>query len=326
MKRILLNNTREFSVAAAIVLMFVVFGSIDSIYVAPASIRSIIEQATIFGLMGIGMTGIIISGGIDLSVGSALAFVGVIIAQLAVMGVHPILCIILGLCLGFTLGLVNGFLVTKMRLQPFIATMGTMSVYRGLAFVVTGGLPVLGVPSEYRGLVFGELFPYVRTSVVIFFVFAIIMYILLRHTPFGSYIYAIGGNEEASRLSGIKVQKNRMLMYALGMLGTSLAAIIHIGMLGTGAPASGTGYELNAIAAAAIGGTSMAGGKGNVIGTVLGAILFAGLRVGLIVIGIDTFYQFIATGLVILLASYIEVAQSKISDWKRKLGVVKSHA
>jgi len=317
-KKVLRNNSREFGVAVAILLMFIVFGSIDNIYFAPSNLRAIIEQATIFGLIGVGITGIIITGGIDLSVGSALALMGCIAAQVAVRGYHPLVVVAIVLCCGLVLGTFNGFLVTKMKLQPFIATMGTMSIYRGLAFVVTDGLPVLGVPSDYRRLVFGEIFPYVRTSVLVFFVFTIFMYIVLRHTRFGTYIYAVGGNNEAARLSGIKVEKTKTMMYALGMVGTSLAALIHVGMVGTGAPASATGYELNAIAAAAIGGTSMAGGKGNVIGTMLGAILFAGLRVGLIVIGVDMFYQFIATGAVIIVASYLEIAQAKISSLRRK--------
>jgi ribose transport system permease protein len=318
MRKFLKNSSRELSVFVAIILCFLFFGLCDSMYLSGMNIRDIIEQATIYGLMGIGITGVIITGGIDLSVGSVLALVGAVTAQLVVKGLPPVLCLVLGLMLGFVLGAINGVLVTKFKLQPFIATMGTMSVYRGLAYVVTNGYPVLGVSPIYRKIVDGEIGPFLWVSVIVFFVFAVIMFIVLRKTRLGTYVYAVGGNEEATRLSGVNIDRTKILIFALGMLGTALAAMIQVGKLGTGDPTTGNGYELNAIAAAAIGGTSMAGGRGNVFGTVLGAILFAALKVGLIVLGVDTFYQYIATGLVIIVAAYIEVVQTKFSS-KTKL-------
>jgi ribose transport system permease protein len=268
--------------------------------------------------MGIGITGIIITGGIDLSVGSALALIGVVTARLAVAGVHPVFCLVFGLSFGLFLGTINGLLVTKLKLQPFIATMGTMSIYRGFAYVVTRGIPVLGIPHSYRLFIDGEILPFVRISVVIFFLFAVFMHIILKRTRLGTHVYAIGGNIEATRLSGVRVALNQTAIFALGMCGTALAALIQIGKMGTGDPTTGMGWELNAIAAAAIGGTSMAGGRGNVFGTVLGAILFASLRVGLIVMGVDMFYQFIATGVVIIFAAAIEIMQSNISTKVKK--------
>jgi ribose transport system permease protein len=318
MKKFWERNSREISVVIAIAIMFLVFGVIEPIYASANNIRDIIEQSTIYGLMGMGITGVIITGGIDLSVGSVLALVGAVVAQLTVSGIPLVLSVLAGLAFGFLLGLLNGLLVTKLRLQPFIATMGTMSVYRGLAYIVTKGYPVLGVPNEYRKLVDGEIVPYIRVSVIIFFLFAILMHVILKKTRLGTYTYAIGGNEEATRLSGVRVEKYKAIIYALGMLGTALAAMIQVGKLGTGDPTTGQGYELNAIAAAAIGGTSMAGGRGNILGTLLGAILFAGLKVGLIVLGVDTFYQYIATGLVIVVASYIEVVQTSLSAKKAR--------
>ena len=320
MRKFLKNSSRELSVFVAIILCFLFFGLCDSMYLSGLNIRDIIEQATIYGLMGIGITGVIITGGIDLSVGSVLALVGSVTAQLVVKGLHPVICLILGLMLGFVLGAINGVLVTKFKLQPFIATMGTMSVYRGLAYVVTNGYPVLGVSPIYRKMVNGEIIPFIRISVIVFFVFAAIMFVVLRKTRLGTYVYAVGGNEEATRLSGVNIDRTKILIFALGMMGTALAAMIQVGKLGTGDPTTGNGYELNAIAAAAIGGTSMAGGRGNVFGTLLGAILFAALKVGLIVLGVDTFYQYIATGLVIIVAAYIEVVQTQISS-KTKLKV-----
>lgn len=312
MKSFYRNYRREISVFFAIIVAFVLFSILEPSYFTASNLTTIIAQSVTYGLMGIGMTAIIITGGIDLSIGSALALIASISAQLAKAGVSiPIWILVCGL-LGFLMGAFNGFLISKLKLQPFIATMGTMSIYRGLAYVITGGFPVLGVPRNYRNVFNLRINSYMTIAVVIFFVFAIVMTIVLKKTRLGAHTYAIGGNEEASRLSGVKVDFTKIMIYGLGMLGTMLAAMIMIGRLGTGDPSTGQGYEMEAIAAAAIGGTSMAGGRGNVFGTVLGAILFSALKVGLIVMGVDTFYQFIVTGVVIIFAAYLEIVQGNL--------------
>ncbi len=156
-----------------------------------------------------------------------------------------------------------------MTLQPFIATMGTMSLYRGIAYVITGGYPISGIPTEYRNLVYGEIIPDsgIRGSIVILICFAIIAALILRKTKFGSYVYALG-NQEAARLSGIRIEWNKIKAYMVCAIGSTLAAIVLIGKLGAGEPTAADGYELDAIAAAAIGGTSMAGGRGTILGDV----------------------------------------------------------
>jgi len=318
MKKFIQQNSRELSVALAIVIMFVIFGSIRPIYLSSDNLKDIVDQSTIYGLMAIGMTGIIISGGIDLSVGSVLAFICVSIAMLAVRGVNPALCIIAGICIGFCAGLLNGFLVSKLKLQPFIATLGTMSAFRGIGYLISGGYPVLSVPDAYRNIINAELFSGLNVSTILLFVFAFFMYLIMSKMKMGTCVYAIGGNEEAAKLSGIRVNYNKMMIYGIGMMGTAIAAMIQVGKLGTGDPTTGQGYELNAIAAVAIGGTSMAGGRGSIVGTVLGTILFAGLRNGLIVSGVETFWQYVATGVVIIVAAYIEVIQGKFSNSRDK--------
>lgn len=316
MKKFIRKHSRELSVALAIVIMFIIFGSVQPIYLSSENIKDIVDQSTIYGLMAIGMTGIIISGGIDLSVGSVLAFICVAVSMLAVSGVSPGLCIIAGLTIGFFAGLLNGFLVSKLKLQPFIATLGTMSAFRGAAYLLSGGYPVLSVPDTYRSVLNLEFFGTLKLSVILLFAFALLMYVVMGKLKLGTYVYAIGGNEEAARLSGIRVDYNKLMIYGLGMLGTATAAMIQVAKLGTGDPTTGQGYELNAIAAVAIGGTSMAGGRGSIVGTVLGTILFAGLRNGLIVSGVETFWQYVATGVVIIIAAYIEVIQGKLSNSK----------
>lgn len=190
--------------------------------------------------------------------------------------------------------------------------MGTMSIYRGISYVITGGFPVLSVPREYRNVFNFQITPTMTFSVVVFLVFAVIMTIVLKKTKLGAHTYAIGGNEDAARLSGVRVDRTKILIYGLAMLGTTLAGLVQVGRLGTGDPSTGSGYEMDAIAAAAIGGTSMAGGRGNIFGTVIGAILFSALKVGLIVMGVDTFYQFIVTGVVVIFAAYLEIVQGNM--------------
>jgi len=314
LKQFLKNNSREVGLVVALVVMTALFGAINPLYVSPANITDIINQATIYGLMALGMTFIVISGGIDLSIGSVLALIGVIVANMAVAGVHPLLCVAVGIAIGFGVGAMNGFMVAKMNLQPFVATLGAMSFIRGFAYVISGGYPIIGIPPGYRVLVDGLLVSGIRTSVLIFLTVAVICHILLKHTKFGNYTYAIGGNEEATRLSGVKVDRYKILVYAVGVSCTAVAALVQLGKLGTGEASAGQGYELNAIAAVAIGGASMAGGRGGIVGTVLGALLFAGLKVGLIVVGVDTFWQYVATGLVIVVAAYSEKIQAKLSE------------
>ena len=310
MKKFYQKYRREFSVVVAIIITFAFFGIMNPAYFSVANISTIITQSVTYGLMGIGMTCVIITGGIDLSVGSVLALVACVAAQLAKAGLPIPIWIALCLVIGFGLGIINGFLISKLHLQPFVATMGTMSIYRGLAYVITGGYPVLSVPKSYRNVFNSTLAPNVSVSVLIFFVFAIVMTIVMKKTRLGSHIYAIGGNEDATRLSGVRVVFTKVMAYGIAMLGTTLAAMILVGRLGTGDPSTGQGYELDAIAAAAIGGTSMAGGRGNIFGTVLGAILFSALKCGLITMGVDTFYQFIVTGIVIVIAAYLEIIQN----------------
>lgn len=315
MKTFIKRNTRELSIVVAIIVMGIIFGIHRPIYLSANNIQDIFEQSIIYGLMAIGMTAVIITGGIDLSVGSALALVCVIISSAAVAGVHPLMCLLIGLVSSLLLGALNGVLVAKLKLQPFIATLGAMSVYRGIAYLLSKGYPILNVPSAYRDMINGSVGGVIKVSALFFIAFAIFMYIIMTKLKIGTYIYSIGGNEEAARLSGIKLNGVKIFVYAIAMIGTGLAAMIQVASLGTGDPTTGQGYELNAIAAVAIGGTSMAGGRGTVAGTVLGAILFAGLRNGLIVSNVATFWQYVATGIVIIIAAYIEVIQDKVSKW-----------
>lgn len=311
-KSSLKNNSREAAVLAALFILIIFFSLIEPVYLTPSNMIDIIKQGTINGILAIGITFAIISGGIDLSIGCTFAIVIVTVGQLSVEKVPTLVAVILGAILGALMGSVNGLLITKLKLQPFIATLGTMSVYRGLAYVFTGGWPVLGIPDTYRKTFTTKLFWDIPVSILVLFSIAILAHIILSKTRFGNYLYAVGGSEEASKLSGVNVDKTKIISYAICGACAAFAGMIMLANLGTGEPASGQGYELDAIAAAAVGGTRMTGGKGSISGTVLGALLLAALKIGMIVIGVQTFYQFIVTGIIIIIAAYFEFIQDTI--------------
>jgi len=307
------NMGRELAVFIALIIMIIVFALIDSAYVTTGNLVDIVKQSTINGILAIGITFAIISGGIDLSIGCTFAIVIVAVGELTVRGVPPLVAIVMGAALGFMMGTINGFLVTKMHLQPFIATLGTMSVYRGLAYVVTGGWPVLNIPDNYRRILNAKVIGDIPGSIFVLIGIAVLAHILLKTTRFGNYLFAVGGNEESAKLSGVNVSRTKIIAYGFCGFCAAFAGMIMLANLGTGEPASGQGYELDAIAAAAIGGTRMAGGKGSVLGTVLGALLLAALKIGLIITGVSTFWQYIVTGIIIIIAAYFEIIQTKIS-------------
>jgi len=185
---------------------------------------------------------------------------------------------------------------------------------------MTGGWPVLKIPKAFRTLVDGDILANIPSSVFLLFAFALICHVILRHTRQGTYFLAAGGNEEATRLSGVNTDRSRLYAYGLCGVGAALAGLVMLARLGTGEPTAGLGYETNAIAAAAIGGTSMAGGRGSMVGTVLGALTLSALKVGLVVLGVDSFWQYIAMGAIIVVAAYFEVIQAKLERRMSRLG------
>ena len=203
-KSSLKQYSREAAVLAALFLLIIIFSMIEPVYLTPSNMIDIIKQGTINGILAIGITFAIISGGIDLSIGCTFAIVIVTVGQLTVEKVPTLIALSAGAILGGIMGSLNGLLITKLKLQPFIATLGTMSVYRGLAYVFTGGWPVLGIPDTYRKTFTTKLFWDIPVSILVLFAIAILTHIVLSKTRFGNYLYAVGGNEEASKLSGVE--------------------------------------------------------------------------------------------------------------------------
>lgn len=310
-------SSREKAVFFALLLMIALFSIIDSSYFSVGNLIDIIKQATINGILAIGITFAILTGGIDLSLGCSFAIAIVAVGQMTVAGFPPAIAILFGAIIGLFLGAINGLLVTKLNLQPFIATLATMSVYRGVAYVVTGGWPVLGIPTQYRNVFIKRLFGSIPIYVLVFLGIAFFAHVLLQKTKYGNYLLAVGGNEEAAKLSGLNVTRIKIIAYSLCGMCSAFAGMIMLANLGTGEPASGQGYELDAIAASAIGGTRMSGGKGTILGTVLGALLLAALKIGLIITGVSTFWQYIVTGIIIGIAAYFETFQTSLQTLLR---------
>ena len=271
------------------------------------NLLNVLRQVSINALIAFGMTFVILTGGIDLSVGSILALTGAVTAGLMAGGVDPILAMFLGLLLGAVLGAINGLIIAKGKVAPFIATLATMTIYRGLTLVYTEGRPISGLGDSQafqllgKGYFFGIPVP-VITMVITFG----ILYFILKKTTFGRRVYAVGGNEEASRLSGISVDRIKIYVYSLTGALAALAALILTSRLNSAQPTAGNMFELDAIAAVVLGGTSLTGGRGWIVGTLIGALIIGVLNNGLNLIGVSSFFQQVVKGAVILVAVLLD--------------------
>nr|WP_314625533.1 ribose ABC transporter permease [uncultured Janthinobacterium sp.] len=271
---------------------------------------NIARQVSINAIIAVGMSCAILSGGIDLSVGSVMALTGTLTAGLMVAGLPPGLAIAAGLAVGIAFGVGNGFFVAYAKMPPIIVTLATMGIARGLALLYTGGYPINDLPDWFeffgRGSVLG-----VQTPIVVMLLVFLAAYVLLDHTPLGRYIYAIGGNEEATRLSGVRVARYKLLVYAISGGTAAIAGLVLTSRLMSGQPNAGIGFELDAIAAVVMGGTAITGGRGSIVGTLIGAVMLGVLNNGLNMMGVSPYLQNIIKGVIILLAIYISRNSSK---------------
>ncbi|THG33553.1 ABC transporter permease [Naasia lichenicola] len=287
----------------------------------PANLLNVARQSSIVGVVAIGMTFVILTGGIDLSVGSILALSGVTMAILINQGMVPGLAIVVALLVGVGAGLLNGLIVAVLKIQPFIATLATMVAITGLALRVTNG-----GPQAFNNI--GDLFNFLGSGQVlglpgpflVFLIVAAIGVLVLRYLSFGRFLYAIGGSSEAARLSGVPTTRTLLLAYAVSGVTAALAGVMTASRLGVGAPTAGGLANLDAITAVVIGGTSLMGGVGGALGTVFGAVLLAVLSNLMNLIGISPFDQQIVKGVVIVLAVLfaIQATRRRISDRRAK--------
>lgn len=300
-------NVRDAGTLIGLLIIVVTFSFLSPVFFTVPNLLNILQQSSINGIIALGMTLVIISGGIDLSVGPTAALSAVLGATLMVSGVPIPLAIMATLGIGALCGVFSGMLVAYAGLQPFIVTLGGLSLFRALALIFTNGNPIFGIPVEFRTVINSTIFG-VPAPIIIVIGIAAILWVVMNKTPLGEYILAVGGNEEAARVAGVPVKRTKVTVFIISGVLASLASLILIGRLGAAEPTMGNLWELDAIAAAAIGGASLMGGKGSVIGTLIGAVILGSLRNGLTLLNIQAFYQLLATGLIIIIAMLIDRA------------------
>ncbi|MFQ6832250.1 ABC transporter permease, partial [Butyricicoccus pullicaecorum] len=296
----------EYGAFIALAALVIILSLISAEFRQPSNLLNLLRQASFNGLIAVGMTCVILSDGIDLSVGSTFALSAVVCAELLMAGFPAFAAIIIALIVGTLLGAISGLLVTKGRLQPFIATLITMTAYRGLAMIITDGKPIsrlaANISSESgaflfkligKGNIASSFNPDLKIpipAIILVLVFAI-FYFILNRTCFGRRIYATGSNEKCATLVGVNTTRVRIMVYSISGFLAALAGLIMISRVDSAQPTLGDGYELDAIAAVALGGTSMSGGRGKIIGTVAGVLIIAVLNNGLNILEVTSYYQ-----------------------------------
>ena len=305
----------EYAAFLALVLLATVLGAISPEFRQISNLLNLLRQAAFNGLIAIGMTCVILSDGIDLSVGSVFALAAIICAKLLTSGVAAPLAILAALVIGTLLGLVSGVLVAKFRLQAFIATLITMTAYRGLAMIITDGKPISRLANSiesdggaflFKALGKGNLLIAETVKIplpaIILIAFFALFYFVLNKTTYGRRIYATGCNAVCAKLVGVNTVKIKMSVYAISGFLAALAGLMMISRVDSAQPTLGDGYELDAIAAVALGGTSMSGGRGKITGTIAGVLIIAVLNNGLNILGVTSYYQDVIKAIVILVA------------------------
>lgn len=302
-----LFQIREIGVLSALIIIVIVMTISSPYFLRTQNLFNVLRGMSTIGIMAIGMTMVIITGGIDLSVGSLLAVSGMFCARLMFHGLHPWLSVAAGFAMGISLGAVNGFIITKVKVNPFITTLGMLSIGRGLTYLLATGLkgavasnvPMRDPSVNFLGAGYiGPIpFPVIEMAALV-----IIFSLFLKHTVLGRQIYAVGSNTEAARLSGVNVDRVRIFAYTITGAFCALAGIISGGLLSTAATNAGLGNELDVIAAVVIGGASLSGGEGSIIGAIIGAAIMAVLRNSFVLLHLPAFVQTISIGVVIILA------------------------
>ncbi|MCI0496145.1 ABC transporter permease [candidate division KSB1 bacterium] len=302
---------RKLASVLSLLIIVIALTILSPYFLTTENLLSIGLQMSVIAIMSIGQVWIIIAGGIDLSVGSILALSGVVSTMLISGGMNMALASIIGIAVGSFCGFINGFLTAVGKLPPFISTLGMMGIARGMALIITKGVPIFGLPEQFSVLGNGRFLGILPIPVLITIILGIIGHIVLTKTPFGRYSYAIGSNFEAARLSGIRTTRNLIYIYLLGGFLYGFSGVILASRLSTGQPTSGLGYELDVIAACVIGGASLSGGSGTIWGAILGALLIGVLRNGSNLLDISAFWQQVAIGTIIVIAVFIDQRQKR---------------
>lgn len=307
LKRFIGNDT--FGVFAAFILLTIVMAIFAPNFTSVGNILNVLLQIAQVGIISVGMTYVILTAGIDLSVGSIVAFDGLAMAMMMKAGLPVAVAVLAGLLIGAAIGLLNGILISRVGLQPFVATLGTMAMFRGLAYTISGGQPVYSLPGAFDAVaksVMGIPIP----AILMIIIFLLGAY-LLKYTRFGRHIYSIGGNSTASKLSGINVKNNIAMIYVISGICCAIASLILTARLDSAVPTAADGIEMDVIAAVAIGGTDMQGGKGSMSGTVVGALIMGVIANGLNLLNVAQGPQRFVKGAIIIAAVIIQMIRAK---------------
>ena len=301
---------QQLATFGSLIILIIFFSITSSTFLSIDNFLSIALQTAVIGIVALGSTFVIITSGIDLSVGAIVAFSGVMMGFAMQAGMPTFISILIGLLSGVALGVAIGLFITKAKLPPFIVTLGFMMMVRGLVLALTNGMPISGLNEGFEKLAAGTILriPY---PVIFLIVLAVVLGFILKNTKIGKYVYAIGSNEDASKLSGVNVDKVKLFVYGLSGLMCAISGIILASRLISAQPTEGMGYEMDAIAAVVIGGASLAGGTGTIFGTMLGAFIMTVLKNGLTMLNVSGMWQQVAVGAVVLGAVYIDNLKNK---------------
>lgn len=305
-----LFKSKEFPVLIALLILCIVVSILSPYFLKYQNIFNVLRQISVIGILAVGQALIIITGGIDLSVGSVLGLMGVITALIANTGLHPVLVFFIAIIIGASISSINGILVTKVRINPFIVTLGMMSIARGTSLLITGGMPISIDTNKITFLGSGYVGP-VPVPVIIMFIVAVFGYIFATKTLPGRNIYAVGNNERAAKLSGIRVERVKIMTFAIIGALCAICGMILSGTLKTAEPSAGSGYEMDVIASVVIGGASLSGGEGSIIGVIIGAAIMGVLRNSFVLLGVSAYWQVVAIGVVTIAAVAIDSIKTK---------------
>lgn len=305
-KKALGKMLRQFGLFFVALIIIVVMSFVSDVFLKSANIRNVLRQISLNGILAVGMTFVIFTGGIDLSVGSVVAITGVISGSIMIGGGNWLLACLAALVISLVCGAINGLLIAYVGFQPFIATLSTMTIGRGFALAYSDGKPYTISNPAFKEIGQGS-FLGVPIPIILLFVVCILGIVILNTTTFGRYVLALGGNKSAARLSGVRTKRVELMVYVLSSACAWLVGLILAARISSGQPTAGESYEMDAIAATAIGGTSMSGGIGTLTGTILGFVIIGLLSNSMNLLNINSFYQQIVKGLLIIIAVFLDM-------------------
>lgn len=305
------NYFSRYGILIALLVICILLSFATPYFFTAQNLVIVLRQVSINGILAIGVTFVIIAGGIDLSLGSVIALTGVIAASFAHPGTYPLLIpVLIGLFTGVLIGAINGLTITLGKVAPFIVTLGMMTIARGLALVLSNGRPVTNLSPGFNFIGGGDLL-YIPVPILLFGLVILISSVILKYTRIGRYVYAVGGNENAAKASGIRVSRVKLFAYIMCSALAGLAGIVLASRITTGQPNAGIAYELDAIAAVVIGGTSLLGGRGSIAGTVIGVLIIGVINNGLDLLNVSSYYQQIIKGVIIVGAVLLDRSNRK---------------